>query len=197
VVRLVHLVLFIAINFLTGVSTFGGEFPTDRGSFRLNCGTLFLLSENNNNPPEHRISDLTISVDYILTTDISLGLWYYWDDIFVGRTTESNIGLGPQFTWFIGGHTRKPRLNGAILPHIGMAYLFGLKKLRVPSCTIILDGYNQPKYDQRDIVRFFFGISVMPTDRFGLYFEWAARIYGGCRMGSKFGINLGLTSFIY
>jgi hypothetical protein len=195
--RLIRWVLLMAIVFLLSASLYGGEYPTDRGSFRLGCGTLFTLAENDNNSPEHRITDLTISANYLVTTDIGLGLWYYWDDIFVGRTAESDIGLGPQFTWFIGGHTRKPKLNGAILPQIGMAYLFGFKKLKVPSCTIVIDGYTHPRYDYRRNMRFFFGISVMPTDRFGLYFEWAARIFGGCGLDGKFGINFGLTSFIY
>jgi len=195
--RLVRVVLIILVIFLCGIPSYCGEFPTDRGSCRLTCGTLFMITDESNNSPIHRITDLTASADYLLTTDISLGLWSYCDDIFIGRTSQSDIGLGPQFTWFIGGHTRKPKLNGAILPHIGLAYLFGFKKIRKRECTIVIDGHVAPKYERRRGMRFFFGISVMPTDKIGLYCEWAARIYGACGLDGKFGINFGLTSFIY
>lgn len=195
--RLIGIVLITLLVFSPGNSTFCGEFPTDRGSFRLTGGTLFILVEDGEGSPENRITDLTISIDYFVLTDLAIGVWSYCDDLFIGRTSQSDIGMGPQFTWFIGGHTRKPKLNGAILPYIGTAYLFGFKKLRKKECTIVTGSMTPPKYERRMGVRFFFGISVMPTDKVGLYCEWAARIFSDCGLGGKLGINFGITTFIY
>jgi hypothetical protein len=189
--------LLIPCIFIACGVAHSGDFPTDAGSVVLRGGFSYINASEGAGSQDTKSYNMSAIAGYFLIPDISLGAWLHFQKTSSGAKYSSEWGIGPQFTWFIGGKIHKPDLHGDILPYIGM----GISRLDEVSRKYFCDlqGCRYAKVKETSLaMKFTFGISVMFTNTAGVYGEMERRLEGDENgLKGRAGLTFGLVAFVY